>query len=59
MDKPDMILPVAQVAPAGPVVAFAIASFKDAANVFTVARSAQVWDVFVDEAHRRAAWPRP
>ena len=51
--KPEMILPVAQPSEGGKVVGFAIASYKDNPNVFTVAQSGQVWDLFVHPDHRR------
>ena len=53
LGKPEMILPVAQSAADKKLVGFAIASYKDNPNIFTVAQTGQVWDLFVHPDHRR------
>jgi ribosomal protein S18 acetylase RimI-like enzyme len=51
--KPEMILPVAQFAADKKLVGFALASYKDNPNIFTVTQTGQVWDLFVHPDHRR------
>ena len=53
LGKPEMILPVAQSAADKKLVGFAIASFKDNPNIFTVTLTGQIWDLFVHPDHRR------
>ena len=53
LGKPEMILPVALSAADKKLVGFSIASYKDNPNIFTVAKTGQIWDLFVHPDHRR------
>jgi ribosomal protein S18 acetylase RimI-like enzyme len=53
LGKPEMILPVAQSVADKKLVGFAIASYKEDPNIFTVTQTGQVWDLFVHPDHRR------